>query len=197
LNKLVTIALTFTMAMTVLSCGLGSKERSWQEDVQLSDGRIVQVERRERYRTGGEWGGPGDLQRESTELRVSLAPGKELPVLKIGDGKTSEVPIILDVVDASAQQYFAITILDHQHQARVAGLDIRKPYYEYLLIDGAWKRRAVSDERMGRKANLLISLSLIKDGGPVSIGAKEAADSSPGIDHRFKCVRISSSSAPC
>ena len=112
------IASVLICALMLAACGLGSKERVWHEQVRLSDGRVVEVERRERYRSSSEWGGPGDFQRLSTELRMTLAPGQELPVLKIGDGKVSEVPIIMDVVDGSAQQFFAVTILDHEDQIK-------------------------------------------------------------------------------
>ncbi|MEJ0038725.1 MAG: hypothetical protein WDO68_22060 [Gammaproteobacteria bacterium] len=189
MKSLMAIVLAVSTLM-LLSCGLRSQERSWQEEVRLSDGQIVRAERRERYRTGSEIGGTGgDMQRESAELRVTLASGHQLPVLKIGDGKNSELLMVFDVAQESGPEYFAVTMVDHEYQVKEAGLDIQRPYFEYRLLDGVWSRGRVLRARLGHKSNLLISRSLVAHGGLISISSKEEADSDPGIYAEYKCVR--------
>jgi hypothetical protein len=95
--------------------------------VRLSSGEVIQIERRERYRLPAEVlslrdvSGAGDLHREESELRLLSSSAGQLPVLKMGDGSASEVPLIFDV-DVADGNYFAITAAAPEHSADTAHL---------------------------------------------------------------------------
>lgn len=180
-----TILLLLVATATLASCGSHwPNERTWKEEVRLSDGRVIQVERHERYRVLSELGGLSTLITESSELSVLPTPGEGLPLLKTGDGGMWEVPLIVDV-DATTGTYFAITIVEREYDAKAAGLDSRKPYFEYRLADGTWKRQPVSDQKLGWNTNLLLTLALMKEKNFIPLAEKEAAD---GLLSEHKCV---------
>jgi hypothetical protein len=108
------------VALLACSCSRFPTELTWTEEVRLSDGRIVQVERHEKYRVLSELGGLTNVSRERSDLRVQLGD-QQLPPLT-----TAEMPLIIDV-DPNSGTYFAITVVNRCYAAKRAGLVPGRP----------------------------------------------------------------------
>jgi hypothetical protein len=167
------------LANALLACGgSDSGKSSWQEQVQLSDGRIVVVERQLQYHDTRELGGLAERIADRTILRFKLGDKEVLPDLTAGipapedsnprARSTGELPLIFDV-DAESHTYFVITIVNNCNRASELGLTVR-PYFEYRVVGDHWERHPVSLSKLGRKTNLLLKEA--KMGDPVSLEEK-------------------------
>ena len=139
------------------------RARPWQEEVQVSDGRVILVERFEDSTVRKAIGGAGGAFLNETTLKV-VAPAElamSLPVLT-----TRYRPLILDF-DPKVGTWFVIAFDERVCEDRIrkrrtgvrmdpSGLINLRPNFEYRLQDGAWVEVPVSPERIGLPVNLLI-----------------------------------------
>ena len=165
----------------------------WKEEVKLSDGRIIVVERFEDFKVRRLLGEQQSAQIKYASIRI-VEP-KELagiPELVI-----RYRPIVLDY-DTNIGTWYAIGTDEYSCTPSREKIDkgylsknLRSslhPNFEYRLIDGVWKGVEIGPERVGTPANLLIERTKI-DLYPVTpLAVKESLDGDPAIPKRYKLV---------
>ena len=134
----------------------------WQEEVRLSDGRKIVVERYEEAVVRKPIADVGAAFLTSTTLKFVAPPElATLPVLS-----TQYRPLILDF-DPAIDTWFVIAFDEracmqpipeaiHEGIMDKTGLINLRPNFEYRLIGGKWLEAPVGPERIGLPVNLLI-----------------------------------------
>ena len=176
------------------SGGLGP----WQEEVQISDGRVILVERFEDSTVRKPIGDAGGAFLDETTLRV-VAPAElatALPVLT-----TRYRPLILDF-DPKIGTWFVIAFDERVCEDRIrkrergemdpTGRINLRPNFEYRLQQGAWVEVPVASERIGLPVNLLIQRMTVeqrmKERQPVRLEEKRRLDSDLGLPHEYRRI---------
>ena len=177
------------------SGGLGP----WQEEVQISDGRVILVERFEDSTVRKPIADAGGAFLNETTLRV-VAPAElatTLPMLT-----TRYRPLILDF-DPKAGTWFVIAFDErvcmqpipeaiHEGIMDKTGRVNLRPNFEYRLQQGAWVEVPVSPERIGLSVNLLIQRMTVeqrmKERQPVRLQEKRRLDSNLGLPKEYRKI---------
>ncbi len=170
----------------------------WQEEIRLSDGRVILVERFEGSTVRKPIGDAGAAFLDETTLKV-VAPTElatTLPVLT-----TRYRPLILDF-DAELGTWFVIAFDERVCMDRIrkrergemdkTGLINLRPNVEYRLQHGGWVEVPVAPERIGLPVNLLIQRTTVEQRmeqrRPVRLEEKRRLDSHPGLPYYYRRI---------
>jgi len=181
----------------LVSCGpkgLGP----WQEEVRLSDGRKIVVERYEKAEVRQPIGDVGAAFLTVTTLKFVAPPElATLPVLS-----TQYRPLILDF-DPAIDSWFVIAFDERACMDRIrkrergemdpTGRINLRPNFEYRVVGGKWLEVPVGPERIGLPVNLLIRRMTVENwtdkGLPVPLVEKHRLDSDPGVPTEFRKIQ--------
>jgi hypothetical protein len=139
------------LAMGVSMNACGSSNQKWVEDVRLSDGSIIVVEREIIMERGGdEWAyNRAGVKPREYRIRFPAPDGSaqtiEWKSIKKSPGTWPEHPLILDVEAGKPIVFSSVYISD--------GCEV---YLEYRYQDGAWVEQALPEQFGERVTNLLI-----------------------------------------
>ena len=177
------------------SRGLGP----WQEEVRLSDGRKIVVERYEEAEVRQPIADVGAAFLTVTTLKFVAPPElATLPVLS-----TQYRPLILDF-DPAIGTWFVIAFDErvcmqpipeaiHEGIMDRTGLINLRPNFEYRLVDGKWLEVPVGSERIGLPVNLLIQRMTVEywndKGLPVPLVEKHRLDSHPRVPTQYRTIQ--------
>lgn len=149
LKRIAKFGLSLMMGVSMSACGSGSEK--WKEEVQLSDGRVIVVERETLHKGGGdEWASnrSGSMPKER-KLRIPSPDGSakmiEWRSTKLSPQTWPEKPLILDVV---AGQPIVFTLV-----AISSGCEV---YSKYVYLDGVWVDELLPEKFEPRATNLFI-----------------------------------------
>jgi len=192
------IGLAMGACAVLVACGprgLGP----WQEEVRLSDGRELVVERYEEAGVRQPIGDVGAAFLTVTTLKFVAPPElATLPVLS-----TQYRPLILDF-DPAIGTWFVIAFDErvcmqpipeaiHEGIMDRTGLVNLRPNFEYRLVDGKWLEVPVGFERISLPANLLVRRMTVEywndKGLPVPLVEKHRLDSDPGVPTEFRRIQ--------
>lgn len=172
---------SLAVLLCLVACG-NSGLGPWREEVQISDGRIVVVERYEEAVVHQPIADVGAAFLTGTTIKFAAPPELSmLPTLSM-----VYRPILLDF-DADRKQWSVVGVNERAcrptpEQLRAGHLDSTgrinvHPNIEYRLIDGKWQEVEIGPERLGRAANLLINRSTVQDWKVLPIAEKKRLDS--------------------
>jgi hypothetical protein len=188
--------------LTVVACsvlaacgpkGLGP----WQEEVRLSDGRKIVVERYEEAVVRKPIADVGAAFLTNTTLKFVAPPElATLPVLS-----TRYRPLILDF-DPAIGTWFVIAFDERACQDRVrkrergemdpTGRINLRPNFEYRVVDGKWLEVPLGSERIGLPVNLLIQRMTVESWKtmrrPVPLEEKQRLDSNAGVPKEYRKI---------
>ena len=167
----------------------------WQEEVQLSDGRVILVERFEDSEIRGPIGDAKDSYISATAIKFIAPPDLTvLPVLAM-----HYRPILLDY-DSELGTWFAVGVnermcwpggVENAHMDATGRINIH-PNFEYRLLDGKWQEVEMSQERVGQLANLLIVRTTVnewmKARQPLPLAEKRRVDGNPRLPVEYRKV---------
>lgn len=145
--NLLTLSLSMVTALLLAGC---SKTVTWKEEVQLSDGRTIVIERETLNAPGGgDLRGPG-YHPDTRILRVQYPGGTGKQVEWISTKKwteypTPEKPLVLDV-EGNELVLYSIVYLSGGCSA----------YSKYAYRNGQWSEEALPDEFPERVTNLIL-----------------------------------------
>ncbi len=180
-----------TTAILALGCSK-SDLGPWKEEVRLSDGRVIVVERYETFEVKTPIGDPGNAFVQ--EARVKIVSPPELAT--IPELVMRNRPVILDH-DAANNLWFAIGVNDHAcggdafregHMDSNGRLNIH-PNFEFRLEGGEWRSVEISPERVGTPANLLIQRKSIDQFDVFPLAEKARLDSSEGLPRAYRRIQ--------
>lgn len=178
-------AVFHAVVLVILACASSActpRPQNWVEEVEISGGQIIRVERQERYRSNQEFGGIKNVWVESSKIEIVSANLAPTPPPLI----TQEFLLRFDF-DSALRQWYAVTLVEDCYRARELGLGER-PYFEYRSDGGSWTRRPVGRELIGTEANLLISKSIAQSGDVVLLDVKRRADASISLPNYLKRI---------
>ncbi len=157
MNKLMRLLFSILVmgvtSISVFGCFAGTEK--WQEEVQLSDGRVIVVDR-ETLREGG--GGEIVSNRSGTKpkehrIRFSNPDGSgkmiEWRSTKKSPGTWPEIPLILDM-ESGYPVVFAVVHIS----------DTCEVYSKYVCRDGVWSEELLPGRFTERMTNLFLKLGV-------------------------------------
>lgn len=140
-----------TFLMLGVSMSACSSSANWKEEVQLSDGRIIVVEREAlRQRGGDEWAS-NRSGTKPTEYRIRISNPDDSEMIvewrstKMSPGTWPEKPLVLDVESGIFVVFSSVFDAGGCHL-----------YSKYLFRNGAWTEDALPQQFEHRETNLLI-----------------------------------------
>ncbi len=178
------VALT-GLAVSQIACS-SQKTVKWSEEVQLSNGQMIVVERETQHRPGG-----GELFRGSGwrpqqyVIRFKYPPNSEQVIewrsTKM-DGESArepEYPLLLDIETPNGRP----TVISFHH--------LRGACYEYLrytYLNGAWTEDPLPAEFEARESNLYLPAAGLDLPGKVSLELKRKENADIRYSIRFKKI---------
>ncbi len=180
MKRIVKLGLLLMMGVSMSACGGGNEK--WKEEVQLSDGRIVVVERETIHKGGGdEWASnrSGSMPKER-RLRFAVTAGStqmiEWRSIKKSPQTWPEKPLVLDVVAGQPVVYSLVAISP--------GCEV---YSKYVYRNGVWIEEPLPPQFEQLSTNLFI-----RDGVDmpsfVNLEAKREGNADSGYRRALKQV---------
>lgn len=142
-----TIGLILTLGMSMNACGFGGE--SWKEEVQLSDGRIIVVEREQINEGGGDEWASNRSGTKPKEYRIRFeypsGTGKmiEWRSIKKDDGMWPETPLLFDVHSGQPIIFSLVAISI-----------CCEVYSKYVYRNGAWVEEPLPEQFEQHATNL-------------------------------------------
>jgi hypothetical protein len=143
------IGLALILGVSLNACGSGSEK--WKEEVQLSDGRVIVVERETIHERGGDEWAFNRSGSKPKEHRIRFAaPDESGQVIEWRSTKKSpqtwpEISLVLAIEAGHATIYSLLAISP--------GCEI---YLKYVYRNGAWVEEALPEKFEQRTTNLFI-----------------------------------------
>lgn len=131
--------------------GFGGSEK-WKEEVQLSDGRVIVIERETLHERGGAEWASNSSGTTPKERRIRFAhPDGSGKMIEWRSTKTSphlwpEKPLILDIQSGEPFVFAVVGISEHRCEV----------YSKYIYHNGGWIEETLPEEFEKRITNLLI-----------------------------------------
>lgn len=153
------------------ACGAGSAK--WREEVQLSDGRIIVVEREMITEGGGdEWASNrGGSKPKEYRIRFANPDGSgkvvEWRSTKMDSATWPEKPLVLDIANTFPVVFSSVSSEGGGHI-----------YSKYVYQNNAWLEKQLPEAFPQRATNLLVfKIGYLKDGELVTLKTKHEIDS--------------------
>lgn len=174
------LGMAFLLCLSLASC-TGSEP--WQEEVRLSNGAIINIDREVKYASGGAaWPrGQGSIPREHIiRFKYPTQSDKliEWRSRKLDSSTYSELPLVLDL--AGDKTWFIFTLL-----ALSSACD---QYFKYEFKNGAWTEIPLPDDIEVHTTNLTLKGGALQKDKLISISAKAAELREIGYRWRLKKV---------
>jgi len=180
LNLASAIWLVVATGVSMNACG--SNDQKWGEEVRLSDGRIIVLEREIRMERGGdEWAyNRAGVKPREYRMRFPSPDGSpetiEWRSLKKTPNTWPEIPLILDVEAGQPIVFASIYISD--------GCEV---YLKYRYQDRAWVEQALPEQFEQRTTNLLIRAGIDMPKF-VNLQQKRQGNAEPGYRRALRYV---------
>ncbi|MDH4259834.1 MAG: hypothetical protein OEW16_05955 [Gammaproteobacteria bacterium] len=188
---LIAVAVCFGLMHVGCSDSSDDSLGPWREEIRLSDGRVIVVERVESFDVKTPIGDPGSAFVK--EARLKIVSPKEL--VWMPELVMSYRPVIFDY-DPVNNLWFAIGVNDHacggaafrDGHMNARGTINLHPNFEFRLVDDAWRSVEVGPERMGLPANLLIQRTTVDQFDVVPLGEKARVDFDNRVPKQFRRI---------
>ena len=149
-KQIAKLGLLLMVGLSMTACGASSEK--WKEEVQLSDGKVIVVER-ELIREGGgdEWANNRSLSKPK-EYRIQFSDSNDSKKMiewhstKKSPATWPEIPLILDVISG---QFVVFSSL-----AKAGGCQV---YNKYLYQNGTWVEEKLPPNFERRTTNLFVT----------------------------------------
>lgn len=175
-----TISLILILGVSMSACGNGSQK--WKEEVQLSDGRIIVLEREILNERGGDEWASNRSGTKPKEYRIRLAPPEgsgqmiEWRSTKESPGTWPEIPLVFDM-ESGQPTIFSLVAISN-------GCEI---YSKYVYRSGSWIEEPLSEQFERRTTSLFFGDG--KDMPPfVNLEEKRKRNSGDGYRQALKQV---------
>jgi len=167
MKALVQAILVVTCA-SLLACGPPTKDASWREEVELSDGRVITVERTVTWQDVTPWGQSKRYTPRWHTIEILTESGRAAASTWRAQ---RERALLLDW-DSSNREYILVTYPVTCSRYREAGRP-QPPYMQYRLRNGEWTPVPFEAGLVGRRANMLVYPRPSEELGLLTVGRKE------------------------
>lgn len=145
--------LTMFCILIAMLTGCGRVSLEWKEEVRLSDGRLITIERTAKGHIQRELGGPTGWKSSEETLRFSGTSSAKAPPT----WRSNLVPIVLDYEEATSTWVVVATYVYCETWYEMGRP--QSPYIEYASTNGGdWRAVPLDYGRVGQQANLLASV---------------------------------------
>ena len=175
-----TIGMALILGVSLTACGAGSEK--WKEEVQLSDGKVIVVERAVLYESGGgEWASNPSGSKPKTycihfEYPITTEKMVKWCSIKVDDGRWPEIPLVLDI---KAGQPFVFSL--------VATSNCCEVYSKYVYKNEAWVEEPLPELFEQHTTNLLFAS---KKNLPTLLKLAEKNKRNDDIGHRKALYQV-------
>jgi hypothetical protein len=152
------------------------------EQVQLSSGQIIHVERMYKVKLYAELGGPQAWKVTYTSLHIIEPTFVDNPP-PTWDSETGLLPILLDK-DHNDGRWTLLTTFDSCEAWYQLGRP-KLPYAEFQVADHRWQRVDFQDKWVGRSANVSTDVRGTDEPRLLTIAEKRRRNSEPGIAPKY------------
>jgi hypothetical protein len=194
--------LLYTLTMLMLAPTLGAcasvKTVEWTEDVKLSDGRTIVVQRANDYRRVMDAG--AGFQRGWLFQKSLFAGELPPPIQRSMSWEGTLIPLVLDF-DAAKHLYF-VGVLGTSHSQFEWKVPRGEFHVAFRWMNDGWQQITLSELPRSIKPNLLANTYTLfidrntPSGTHVSLKLKEELDSSTTMDRRFREIVRPASAMP-
>jgi hypothetical protein len=154
----------------VSACGSsGPEEKVWTEDVQLPDGRVITVARKELTSAHSSWSGDASLLEQ---LGSTISFTGDLATLPSWQQRLMALVLYQD--SATSEWVIVASTLDCDVWERSG--KPRPPYWEFRLSDSGWRDVSLSRSSIGLKSNLIF-VGRVQDNEHVSLDLRKSRGS--------------------
>ncbi|MBX5460808.1 MAG: hypothetical protein IRZ28_06915 [Steroidobacteraceae bacterium] len=144
-------AIVVVTCASLLACGPPTEHTSWREEVELSGGRVITVERTVTWQDVTPWGQSKSYLTRSLTIEILTESGRAAAPIWRAE---RERVLLLDW-DSSNREYILVTYPANCSRYREAGRP-QPPYIQYRLRNGEWTQVPFEAELVGRRANMLV-----------------------------------------
>jgi hypothetical protein len=173
-----TLAVIFVTLLFTSCSNRVPSELSWTEEVRLSDGRTIVVARAVGLRDDTTVGGPGEIATTRSQVRALEPPGL-FPAWS--------APLMVQLLDVSLASG-EMVLIAHAYTCE-SWIAIGRPPYStrvmYVARGGRWEMQPLSQEFIGRKANMLMRVrqSRAFENRPVPASEKNALNGGAATEY--------------
>jgi hypothetical protein len=180
-NRLSRIFVALAGAVLLAACTVGPPGHeettlSWQEEVQLQDGRVITIERTEYFSA---YCGPGVMCRSTRghRTRSKIEFGYEG---RPAAWEQAMAPLLLDIIRSQPVVIATFTSRDQESQYQLEHGQPEAAYVVFRYQHGAWTKGRFEDADVPRNANLLVNSEGF--GSWTSLARKREFNSQRGVD---------------
>ncbi len=187
MKRITKLGLLLTLGASMSACGSGSEK--WKEEVPLSDGRIIVVERETLHERGGDEWASNRGGSKPKEHRIRFAnPDSSGKMIEWRTTKRSpqtwpEIPLDFDVVSGKPTVFSLVAISP--------GCEV---YSKYVYRNGSWVEEPLPEQFEQRATNLFFG-----DGNnlPKFVNLEEKRKRNSGIGYRQALKQIGPNRKVC
>jgi hypothetical protein len=137
----------------------GDHRFGFKEEVQLSNGEVIEVQRTFQAKPFGELGGPGGWEATFNDFVISSPARADNP--PAWQSEAGLVPLLFDR-DSDTGEWFLVATF-YSCEAWYALNRPKLPYAEFRARNGRWQPVALTRRWIGREANVLTTISSQKE----------------------------------
>lgn len=181
-----TIAVIAKLAVILLmhGCSFGNKKIHFEEDVQLANGEVIKVDRFIVTKPLGEIGGPGGWEPEYMSLEIASPKHPEDPPK--WESTEGLLPILFDKDPGSGE--WALLATFYTCEPWYALGRPKLPYAEFRVRNGQWQRVELSEQWIGRSANVLTDISSGGEPDHIGLPMKQERMSDPRTASEYRLI---------
>jgi hypothetical protein len=176
------VVLTLIAAGALSACG--DREIHFAEEVELASGEVIKVDRRVMAAPSGEVGGPGGWEPKYMSLEIVEPKRADNPPK--WESTIGLLPILFDR-DADNGEWTLLATY-YTCDVWVAIGRPKLPYAEFRARNAQWEGAALSEEWLGRPANVLTDINSNGEPQLVALAAKRLRMSDPAISSKYRLI---------
>jgi hypothetical protein len=135
--------------LAIAGCAPGTVERKWSEQVELDDGKVINVDREVEFKESNSWAGDAY---SSTTLRSSIKFRDDLSTLP--EWNSTLMPLVV-YQDKNTSEWVVVASSTRSLEWAARGKPV-PPYWEYRAKTSGWLEVPLSIGSIGRKTNLYV-----------------------------------------
>jgi hypothetical protein len=182
-SKFILLIVAVTLALAAYYLSRDNSLR-FKEEVQLSSGEIIEIDRVFKTKSLGEIGGPGGWEAAFNSFTISRSASADKP--PTWQSEAGLIPMVLDR-DPQNGEWFLITTFYTCEAWNKLGRP-KLPYAEFQLKNGQWQQGDLSPQWTGRVANVMTGIRSGGEPALLALPEKQIRNMEPKIAPKYRKV---------
>lgn len=162
----------------------GENKLHFKEEVQLSSGEIIEIDRAFKTQSLGEIGGPGGWDATFNSFVISSPVRADNPPAWQSDAGL--IPMVFDRDPQNGEWFLVTTFYTCEAWYRLGKPKL--PYAEFRLRNGRWEKVPLSPQLIGRESNVMTG---VRSGGEpklLTLAEKRVRNAEPKIAPKYRKI---------